>query len=348
MSDYYFNLPPLHALTDDQRRAVDEPNPLALSGGPGTGKTTVSIYRHLRRHRDGSNCQLLTFTRSLALYLRKCCDSESLDFDKSLHRRARRNITSIYQWLRNPCCRDEVIVDEAQDVKGWRSMYNGNINIYKSFKERYSNVSFGCDDNQKLYDNGITYQELISIFDQNKEFRLEKSFRGTKAILLLARELFSEANISDEMIDGCQDTNLPRLYITDKKEEKILEVLNNFAVDGHNIAILCAQKDEVDLWFSKVHNHYPDCTCYCNRDNLGKRCSINRISNIHVTTFKSAKGLEFDTVIIPNFERVENLNGSIITWHDYYVGITRAKRNLYLLSNKDIIEINGLVEKYNI
>ena len=62
--------------------------------------------------------------------------------------------------------------------------------------------------------------------------------------------------------------------------------------------------------------------------------SLGEIDNVHVTTFKSSKGTEFDTVIIPDFENmltnIAQLN--VIDENDYYVAITRAKRNLYLIS----------------
>ena len=59
------------------------------------------------------------------------------------------------------------------------------------------------------------------------------------------------------------------------------------------------------------------------------------IKNIHVTTFKSVKGLEFDTVIIPNFDLFQiNLDGlNTVTENDYYVALTRTRRNLYLIDD---------------
>jgi superfamily I DNA/RNA helicase len=48
------------------------------------------------------------------------------------------------------------------------------------------------------------------------------------------------------------------------------------------------------------------------------------IKNIHVTTFKSAKGLEFDVVILPEFHLINN-KFHIVDWRDWYVGITRTK-----------------------
>jgi superfamily I DNA/RNA helicase len=73
------------------------------------------------------------------------------------------------------------------------------------------------------------------------------------------------------------------------------------------------------------------------------------IKNVHITTFKSAKGLEFDTVIIPNFHKyqeVDNLPECLhLKWQDYYVAITRARSNLYLISNYDMPQLNSVTDK---
>ena len=47
MPGYYFNLPQITDLTTVQQVALDEPNPIAISGGPGTGKSVVSLWRHI-------------------------------------------------------------------------------------------------------------------------------------------------------------------------------------------------------------------------------------------------------------------------------------------------------------
>ena len=56
------------------------------------------------------------------------------------------------------------------------------------------------------------------------------------------------------------------------------------------------------------------------------------IKNVHITTFKSAKGLEFDVVILPEFHLINN-TFRIVDWRDWYVGITRTKSNLFMISN---------------
>ena len=53
------------------------------------------------------------------------------------------------------------------------------------------------------------------------------------------------------------------------------------------------------------------------------------IDNVHVTTYKSAKGLEFDTVILPDFGSMDYLcrKFDVLEWKDFYVAATRARTN---------------------
>ena len=94
MAEYYFSLPPEGDLTIDQRSALNEPNPIALSGGPGTGKSVVSLYRHLNLNKNGTSCQLLTYTTTLATYLKSCASN--------INNVAGNNIKSSYRWMQNP------------------------------------------------------------------------------------------------------------------------------------------------------------------------------------------------------------------------------------------------------
>ena len=57
------------------------------------------------------------------------------------------------------------------------------------------------------------------------------------------------------------------------------------------------------------------------------------LSGVHITTFKSSKGTEFDTVVIPEFDRYNwfIVHGHIVNENDYYVAFTRTKLNLFLL-----------------
>lgn len=75
---YYFNLPALGELTLNQRSALNEQSAIALNGGPGTGKSVVSLYRHITNHQNHRSSLLLTYTTTLKLYLAACCRGQSV------------------------------------------------------------------------------------------------------------------------------------------------------------------------------------------------------------------------------------------------------------------------------
>jgi len=60
----------------------------------------------------------------------------------------------------------------------------------------------------------------------------------------------------------------------------------------------------------------------------------SELKNIIITTFKSAKGIEFDIVIIPYFPQYAK---NVL--EEYYVGTTRAKNQVHFLSIGKIAEI---------
>jgi len=348
MAEFYFNLPAFDDLTPPQRSAVNDPNAITISGPAGSGKSVVSLYRHLR----SDNFQLLTFTRTLATYLSRCCRLQNAG--------AADRICSIHQWIwkyLNASQRKEIIIDEAQDLGyayvdddhlTWREANAEGepykrINIHSGyFATLNCKISYGADNAQLLSSDGITQEELRIIYSQNILHPLARNFRNPKKIMQFAQACFPEANITDDYINSCKrEGELPIFIRTNDDISEIFEIIEAWTSETHNIAILFPWRDDVKTYFQKIIEKYSGATYFVsNNDN-----SMN-LSNIHLTTFKSAKGLEFDTVIIPNFnKRNDNLDRFHITWKDYYVGVTRAKTNLYLLDSSDLsIDLMDFVE----
>nr|WP_320037765.1 3'-5' exonuclease [uncultured Bacteroides sp.] len=334
MADYYFNIPPIDQLTVYQQGALKVTNAIALSGGPGTGKSVVSLYRHIVLTNQGKKSQLLTYTTTLSQYLKACC--------KILNEVASNNVTTTYKWVWNPISRDEIIVDEAQDVE---------IEKYKDLIINSPVISYGADESQSLY-RGSTLSELKSMFPKNQLFTLGKNFRNTKCILKLAYSAFPDANVSLQEIESCiSEGNRPVLFVTNgvasAQNTTILKIIEGFVGNGeaHNIAVLCPWGEKSVLYFyNLIKSKFPTCTYFYRKKGTDFGCED--ISNIHITTFKSAKGLEFDTVIIPNFDLAFDDFSSYyaLDWKHYYVGVTRAKTNLYLISSRNLEQINDCVE----
>ena len=136
--------------------------------------------------------------------------------------------------------------------------------------------------------------------------------------------------------DSYDDTN-------DEQNDAIIEIINDFGSSTHNIAILVPWKKHVKVFEEVLEsNGINGFSAFAAGDGF---TSCPPIENIHITTFKSAKGLEFDTVIIPNFELYNKITGKFnIEWKDYYVGCTRAKSNLFLISNSMLPGLASVVD----
>ena len=341
MADYYFRLPQITELTISQQAALNETKQIALSGGPGTGKSVVSLWRHISNYQKSKKSLLLTFTTTLAKYLSACCITQSSNAASNVKTSLRGKPIMGSSW-------NEIIVDEAQDLP---------ISYYNDIKS-IANVSYGADDSQILYpDNCSKQSELKMLFGSNADYVLDKNFRSTQRIMQLAKTVFPNAYIPQSTIAGLAHNvgELPVFLISngskyDKTNEKqnhsIIEIINSFRSDTHNIAILVPWKNDVGIFETVLkNNNIADFSIYY-EDSVRFPLGCGDIKNVHITTFKSAKGLEFDTVIIPNFHKYKEICGSFNTeWQDYYVAVTRARSNLYLISNNDMLQLNSVTDK---
>ncbi|MBO4806549.1 MAG: ATP-binding domain-containing protein [Paludibacteraceae bacterium] len=338
MAGYYFNLPAITQLTIPQQAALNETRPIALSGGPGTGKSVVSLWRHISNYEKDKRSLLLTYTTTLKQYLKACCEGKNT--------KAALNVGTSYR--NRPCTNwSEIIVDEAQDLE---------IGYYMDIRQ-YGSVSYGADDSQILYPNHCSKQaDLESLFPTNVSYVLNKNFRSTQRIMQFARQAFPSAVISQRIIDSLNGNlgEWPVLLISNgdkyetsnsKQDEAIVQIVNSYHSDAHNIAILVPFEKDVRVIESVLNNRF-NYSSYCGDDYYKTGHGCGRILNIHITTFKSAKGLEFDTVIIPNFHKYREICGSYNTdWNDFYVACTRARSNLYLISNYDLPNLNSVTDK---
>ena len=119
---------------------------------PGTGKSVVSLWRHIQnieqRHKSSL---LLCYTKTLEYYLRNALSVHSDN--------AARSVDRIYRWTYNdPRKRyDEIIIDEAQDAP---------IEKYFIIRRLSDTVCFGADNQQQLFpDKGTSRENLKGFFN---------------------------------------------------------------------------------------------------------------------------------------------------------------------------------------
>ena len=130
----------------------------------------------------------------------------------------------------------------------------------------------------------------------------------------------------------------------DKEMERLISIIKSYKET--NIAILLPHapdksyeidndkyKSSVKYYYNQLSQNF---TCsYYTSDTKQDKITLGKI---HISTFKSAKGLEFDSVIIPQIELVDDAFTKQL--NEYYVALTRAKTNLILLSNKRVENIS--------
>ena len=317
-----------------QQSVLDQMEAVAITGGPGTGKSVVSLWRHIRNHDTGIRMSLiLTYAKTLKYYLSVSAANENADAGMAVAR--------TYEWMAHYASwQDEIIVDEAQDVESVR---------YPILKDYSDMISYGADDQQILYPNrATTQQQLEALFPDNHPYELDENFRNSYEILHFVQSLLPNRMISQDILQQLRARRstsiLPKCMITSnddaKQTQAILDIISEFRSDSHNIGILLPLRRDVKTFHGLLVNRGIPCSRY-----LHDGEEIDEIDNVHVTTFKSAKGIEFDTVILPDFHKwQQNIRDlHVVEENDYYVALTRAKRNLYMICKRDLPGINKAI-----
>ena len=313
---FNFRLPDITELTIEQQAVLNETKAIAISGGPGTGKSVVSLWRHIQNHDMGRRKSLLlTYTVSLASYLSSSARAENSD--------AGTHVNRTYKWLTQFASNtyEEIIIDEAQDVRQEK---------YFEIKQLSPMISYSADDNQILYPRSSSSEIQLKGIFENPHFTLRENYRNTKEMVRFIRSMFPTSIISEGKTNGPIPQVILSGGIAGVQKKIILDAIQTFKGANDNIAILVPLENHVNYWFQELKTSGITCSKYTNADR-----EIDVIENVHITTFKSSKGLEFDTVIIPNFNMYDKFIElyDVVNKNDFYVVLTRSRRNLILIDS---------------
>lgn len=353
---YFFELPDITELTTDQQKALNEIEPISISGGAGTGKTVVTLWRHRQTIKDRKmSSVLVTYTKTLGFYIRMSLSSLE-DKDKDTEKLASKQVYIIKHFPLNGNWKvSEILIDEAQDL---------SFNMLKQISVHGENISYGADFNQQLYKGAVEEEEIEELF-KTHAYPLQRNFRNTYHILNFVKSMLPNFSINQDSLDVLFHGDVskkieprigikPQMLITNNENieiDKIIELMkamtDNFTSDTHNIAVLLpfgrSGDESVENYHMMLTRKMINCSKYYNEMNTDNII----INNIHITTYKSAKGLEFDTVIIPYIHKFKDfINRSRetkVNEEDYYVAFTRAKKNLFLFSNQELDFVNTKV-----
>ncbi len=342
MAEFEFKLPLGVELTRQQRRAIDSSEPIFLTGLPGTGKTVVSIYRL----KESKNSILFTFGKLLKVAIENTINDESkivanihrwhFDLNKSSLSNSLLdiNIDETIELFQRSCSYEQIIIDEGQDIEP---------NAYKLLSQITPRLSISADNAQKVYESGADEEAILEILPHLKKIALYKNFRNSYKIYNFGKEFVPDnprainSNLLNRFDDiENEDSALPEVYILDSLDttvETIRKILDNFK--NKTIGILCENIVTVETYHKRLKKNY-QISSYTSRD---KEVPTS-LFNIVVTTFKSSKGMEFDIVIMPQFQHATSSNRI-----EFYIGATRARERLYILAINEIPDILEQIDK---
>ncbi len=334
---FEFHLPSLKDLLAtpegrEMRQVSEDDNfrSFLISGGPGTGKTTVSILRLVRLRR--ANVRFITYQNLLVLAIRGVTERMAIP----LHQ-----VSTFHKWYcplantsfdtENPptsaqmieCLQhsplanqslDELLIDEGQDLPNC---------VYEAVPRYVSRCFVGADNAQQVHPNhGARAEKIKQVlrddFAPYKESTLKRNFRNSYEIYRFARQFIPRTNqiVWDDTIlqrllrDNRNGRPKPRVISyqdPNQRNEHLRITLKN--AEG-NVAILCPlgpqpknQKysgESVDEMYEIITQMGITASKYRSGDAIP-----DSLERYIVTTFKSAKGLEFDVVVIPriNYSR---------------------------------------------
>jgi DNA helicase IV len=301
-------------------------------GIPGSGKTTVTIMRAQRLANQGKKILVLTYQTLLRTSLINMADNN-----------LKESIFGFYEWykqrfgylyssdtaddmiskMKNTGTYDEILIDEGQDFEE---------RIFQSLISICRQMTVGADNAQKIHDRGILsaqIQELLINQEEPEMVRLEYNYRNSFEIYNFARYFMPDSERANNYVTLSKMTRgngiLPVVMQVDSDDmtyERLRIILENNS--GKNCVILLYHTAEVDNYYNALQKM----KFSCSKHYYGNHVNMS-IENILVTTYKSAKGLEFQVVIMPDMQTA--MDNDKKTAEHYYVGCTRAQESLFLL-----------------
>ncbi len=348
MPKFQFYLPKNDDLTRLQKRAIGLEEPIFLSGVPGTGKTVVSIRRLQNAADMGKKAIIFTYGKLLRKTIEEKLENNSKMPVDNIHnwmwnkqpngnRRyfeemtKNENISDTIAMLKSKGVEyDQILVDEGQDL---------SLNTYKILKELTPNLSISADDAQQINnrEEATSENEILKYFPNLKDnmFILDEVFRSAYELYKFAIQFVpynsgaNDANLLEKLKKKNSGADKPYVYVEMNlagMHQTVKEIVDENPTD--NIGILFEKVVHVDEFTKMLSNDY-EVSKYHNQEVVP-----SELRNIILTTFKSAKGIEFDIVIVPYFP-----DGAKNIPEEYYVGVTRAKNQVHILGIQEIPQI---------
>lgn len=355
-------LPPLDRLTPAQSASVtaETNRPLILRGGPGSGKTVVLLHRAKRlglASGHPSKVALLVYTNVLRDFIRSSThelglsEETVLTFDHWCRLRyvelvgpppvdkqghpdfslIRKGLLARLSEGKSTPLLDVALVDEGQDL---------DDECYALLRLSARHVTVAFDLKQSLYREAGEFSIRQALGAPASELDLQATYRACPYVVDLACEFIADEDEKEAFRAQAATTQTerqtPLLYLAaDEADERhrLVEILRERLLRNERVAILFPTFAQVGLFAEFLRTQGILAAPQPQTDLKGRRTPLDFASGRPaVLTYHSAKGLTFDTVLMPGVTRTAIRARHTSARRMLFVAITRATHWAYLSS----------------
>ncbi|MDH6626677.1 DNA helicase IV [Streptomyces sp. LBL] len=338
--------PSLLDLTVEQQNVIALPfhGSHLITGVPGAGKTVTAIYRAWALATAGRDVALVTHSNLLHQYLAQMAP----DLTEAV------NVTTYHRWIRNFWRRQFGADPPQTDEDGWNYDWiemqrdcilrrvrssahlvidegqNLPVAFYQLCRILGVGVTVCADENQRIGDDQSTVSEIRrALVVRTDPLVLRENRRNSREIAMLASEFHEETE--GEIALPTRAGRTPTVLKVPSLEDLLAGVYRYFnAHPQRSIGIICRstillreiQSELTHIGLAKHTQAYVNDDRYRNTVDFSTR-------PIRIVSTASMKGLEFDSVFVPDLDGYTEDPTSVAARLDFFVLCTRAREDLY-------------------
>ena len=337
-----FKMPNSGDFSEEQLDIINLPpkKDWVIKGAPGTGKTVMAIYRAGQVSQNTNKPVLmLVYNNPLMRFL-------STAIKGNYYRNVQ--VQTYHQWVNDIYSEYSLgtipreggdhnwaaiasdlsrigktythfIIDEAQDFP---------IELLKILKKLSDHMTCFIDPNQAIEIGKTDTYEAIKALCVESPYKLTKNFRNTKPIRDLSALFCKDGEPAPSDIPGKKpviikcasgdfdDQNRKMVDIIKRNKEKSIGIIVN--------------PKALNNTYNSLRKLLPsDVIVQMHKTNTPNRIDFDKLG-VKILSYGTMKGLEFDVVLLPMFDKIEMRDGGTVDANRVYVAVSRPVNELYL------------------